>query len=714
MRLFRMVGPIAVSASLASLCACGGSQTAQTPPAGGAAAQATEKPMDSTTTGTAARAGGPGDTKAAAALERRCADHLTTAKGSREAIVALAGKSGAVTRDAVLAAFNKMQTALSNAEAESSLWRSVHPDAEMRKAAEACERDVAALATQLSLDRQLYDVFTALDRVSLDALTQRLIEKTLEEFKRSGVDKDEPTRRRIRQLNDEIVKVGQDFSKTIIQDKRTVYVDPKELEGLPADWIAEHKPATEGEHAGKVAITTDYPDYVPFMTYSGSERARKELYITYRLRGTPDNTGHLQRMLELRHELATLLGYKHWADFITENKMIRSEKAAAEFIEKIRAIAEPRMKRELTQLLSEIKTLDAKAKAVEDWQQAWALNRLKRKKFDFDAQALRPYFHYDKVRRGLLDLTASLFQIEYRKADLAVWHPEVEVYDVYERAAPASRPGAVAPGTKLGTIYLDMHPRDDKYKHAAQFTLLNGLQGAQLPVGVLVCNFPSPKTGNGLMEHSQVETFFHEFGHLMHHVLGGNQRWMRFSGVATEWDFVEAPSQIFEEWATDYETVARFATNDKGETVPKVLIEKMRKAEEFGKALWVRHQMFYAAISLAYHNRDPKGIDANKLVADAMAKYSPFPFVPGTEMQNSFGHLNGYSAIYYTYMWSLVIAKDMFSRFERNGILDPKTAMDYRVTILEPGGSKDAAELVRDFLGRPYDFKSFQAWLDRE
>jgi thimet oligopeptidase len=250
------------------------------------------------------------------------------------------------------------------------------------------------------------------------------------------------------------------------------------------------------------------------------------------------------------------------------------------------------------------------------------------------------------------------------------------VYDVFE-------------GDKqFGTIYLDMHPRDNKFKHAAQFTLQNGLLGKQLPIGVLVCNFPSPKTGNGLMEHKDVETFFHEFGHLLHHVIGGQQKWQRFSGVATEWDFVEAPSQIFEEWSKDYEVLKQ--------------------------ALWVRHQMFYAALSLHLHDRAPGAVDQDKTVADMQARYSPFPYVPGTHMQASFGHLNGYSAMYYTYMWSMVIAKDMFSKFKKHGILDPATALAYRKAVLEPGGSKDAADLVADFLGRPYDFTSYEDWLNQK
>jgi thimet oligopeptidase len=216
------------------------------------------------------------------------------------------------------------------------------------------------------------------------------------------------------------------------------------------------------------------------------------------------------------------------------------------------------------------------------------------------------------------------------------------------------------------------------------------------------------------MEHKEVETFFHEFGHLIHHVFGGQQKWARFSGVTTEWDFVEAPSQIFEEWSKDYETLKAFATNEKGEVIPKALVDKLRASDDFGKALWVRHQMFYAALSLNMHNHDPATIDQDKMVEEIQNKYSAWRFVPGTHMQASFGHLNGYSAMYYTYMWSMVIAKDMFSAFQKAGVLDPATALRYRKTILEPGGSKDAADLVKDFLGRPYGFKSYEDWLNQK
>jgi thimet oligopeptidase len=264
----------------------------------------------------------------------------------------------------------------------------------------------------------------------------------------------------------------------------------------------------------------------------------------------------------------------------------------------------------------------------------------------------------------------------------------------------------------LGRIYLDMHPRDGKYKHAAQFPLKDGVRGVQLPEGVLVCNFPDPRSGTALMEHDDVVTMFHEFGHLMHHVLGGHQRWVTQSGVATEWDFVEAPSQMFEEWAWSYETLSRFARHYKtGEVISEQLVDRMRDADKFGLGTVTVQQIFYAALSLELHRADPGRVDTNAEVKRLQTQYTPFRFVDGTRFHTSFGHLVGYSAMYYTYQWSLVIAKDLLTPFEQRGLLATDTTFAYRDKVLVPGGSRDAAELVRDFLGREYDFVAFERYL---
>jgi len=259
-----------------------------------------------------------------------------------------------------------------------------------------------------------------------------------------------------------------------------------------------------------------------------------------------------------------------------------------------------------------------------------------------------------------------------------------------------------------------MFPREGKYRHFAQFTLVSGQAGKRLPEGVLVCNFPrSGPGGPALLDHGEVRTFLHELGHLLHHVLGGRTRWAAHSGVATEWDFVEAPSQLLEEWAWDAGVLRGFARHvETGEPIPEDLVARMRAADACGKGLLVRQQMFYAAVSLELHRRDPLGLDTTALVAELQARYTPFPHVPGTAFQAGFGHLDGYSAVYYTYMWSLAIAKDLVQPFRQAGLMDPEVARRYRRAVLEPGGSKPAAELVSGFLGRPFAFDAFAAWLD--
>jgi thimet oligopeptidase len=208
------------------------------------------------------------------------------------------------------------------------------------------------------------------------------------------------------------------------------------------------------------------------------------------------------------------------------------------------------------------------------------------------------------------------------------------------------------------------------------------------------------------MDHDQVVTFFHEFGHLLHHVMAGNQKWIRFSGVSTEWDFVEAPSQLFEEWAWDPQVLQRFTK------IPTELVTRMRAADEFGKGIDARQQMFYAAMSLQYYRKDPSSFEPLELLKTLQAKYSHFPYVEGNHFNLSFGHLVDYSAMYYTYMWSKVIAKDLLTPFKQGGMLNTEAARRYRHMILEQGGSKDANELVNDFLGRPYQFDAFREWLE--
>ncbi|MEZ4401116.1 MAG: M3 family metallopeptidase [Kofleriaceae bacterium] len=620
-----------------------------------------------------------------------CRGGIATAKQALPGVLAVTGPRSV---DNTLAPLNQLFTALGNSMAAAGLYSEVHPDVDVQAAARTCEQEGSAFVTDLMLDRGLYDAIAAVDLAAADADTQRFASHMLRDFRQAGVDKDDATRTRLKQIDEQLTELGQQFSKNIASDVRAIEVDsPAALAGLPDDFIAAHAPGADG----KIKITTDYPDYLPFMTYAEDDGLRRELYVKFRARADQANEQILGDVLDLRAEKALLLGFDNWADYVTADKMIKSGKAAADFIERVAKLAKKRAAKDYAELLKEERTIDKKAKLVEDWQKTYLENRVKKHKYAVDSKEIRPYFPFQQTLQGLLDITGAVYDLQYVKAtDATPWHPDVQVFDVMRA------------GTKLGRIYLDMQPRANKYKHAAQFTVKDGVAGVQLPEGALVCNFPG---GDELMEHDDVVTMFHEFGHLMHHILGGQQRWVRQSGVATEQDFVEAPSQMFEEWAWNHETLARFAKNADGQVIPAELVARMRKADKFGLGTQVAQQMFYAAISLKFHQVDPAKLDQLALVKQLQAKYTPFRYVEGTRFHTSFGHLMGYSAVYYTYMWSLVIAKDMLSAFTGKSLMDTTITYAYRDKVLAAGGTKDAADLVKDFLGRSYNFKAFEKYL---
>ena len=596
--------------------------------------------------------------------------------------------------------FNELSRFVANAGNMAGLAHEVNPDEKVRDAARTCEREISQFLSELLLDKRIYDAIKAVDVSKEDADTKRFAMTTLRDYKRAGVALPDKQRARIKEIDDATTTLSQEHAKNIAEDTRYLELpaaDAKRLDGMPADWIAAHKPEN-----GVIRISTDYPDYVPFSIYANDDDLRKQLYIKFRSRGDAHNEEVLQKLLVLRAEKAKLLGFKDWADYQSDDKMLKGGKAASAFIERITKLAKKRAAKDYAELLAQLKKLDPKATEVGDWQKAWLENQIKKEAYAVDSTEVRSYFPFEQTLGGLLSITAQIYDIQYLPvANAEVWHPSVKVYDVMRK------------GEKLGRIYLDLHPRADKYKHAAQFGMIDGVTGKQLPEGALVCNFPEPKAGSpALMDHGDVVTMFHEFGHLMHHILGGKQRWISQAGVATERDFVEAPSQMFEEWGKNYETLSRFAKHyQTGAVIPKELVEKMRKADRFGIGTYAVQQMFYAAIALQFHQADPKKLDQLAMVKKLQSQYTPFKYVEGTKFHASFGHLVGYSSMYYTYMWSLVIAKDLLTPFEKTGLLDTNVTYRYRDKILAAGGTKNAADLVADFLGRPYNFKAYEKYL---
>lgn len=604
---------------------------------------------------------------------------------------------GPKTIKSVLKPLNELELILGKSASKASLFYNVHPSEEIRTLAEKQQKEITKLYNEISLSRPLYEACKAVDISNADAVTQRYLEHTLRDFRRSGVDQSDEVLKRIKEINNELTELGQGFSMNIRKDVRSITLtSTNELAGLPEDYIAAHQPDENGE----IKITTDYPDYIPFSRYAENDAARKALYIEFKNRAHPTNSNVLKEILIKRHELANLIGYKNYADFVTKTKMVKDVPTVLKFIDEASAGARSRADEEYATLLKRLQQINPKATEVGDWQKTYLEELIRKERYNVDAKLIRSYFQFGHVRDGIFELTSALYGVTFRPWDTPVWDPAVEAYELVED------------GNVIGRFFLDLHPRENKYKHAAHFDLQGGMTDRQLPISALVCNFPGKDNENELMEHAQVETFLHEFGHLLHHLFSGNQQWIRFSGISTELDFVEAPSQMLEEWVWNADTLKMLALNAEGKTIPPDMLKSMVAAKEFGTGLFVTHQMFYAATSINFYDCDPATLDLSKTMNDLQDRYSMFKHVPETHMYANFGHLVGYSAMYCTYMWSQVIAKDLYTRFDQEGMMNPTTAADYRNYILGAGGSKDAADLVEDFLGRPYSFEPFSAWLN--
>ncbi|MCU0858082.1 MAG: Zn-dependent oligopeptidase [Pontiellaceae bacterium] len=601
------------------------------------------------------------------------------------------------TIETVLKPLNELDILIGNTAGKASLFYNVHPDAAIRDIAEKHEQAITKLVSEISLSRPVYEACLAVDASSADADTQRALEHVLRDYRRSGVNQPDEVRERIKKLNDELTELDQAFSVNVRSDVRSIKLDsPAELDGMPDDYIAAHPPGEDG----KITITTDYPDYVPFSRFARNDGKRLELYKEFKNRGYPKNEQILKDILIKRHELANLLGYNNYADYVTETKMVKTPKTIHSFIDDVALIAKVRAEKEYNLLLERLKQIDPDAETVGDWQKTYLEELIRQEQFNVDAKEIRTYFQFGHVRDGVLKLTGELFGVQFRPWETEVWAPDVQAFEVLDG------------DTAIGRFYLDLHPRENKYKHAAHFGILSGVNGRQLPTAALVCNFPGKDDETELMEHSDVETFLHEFGHLLHSIFAGNQEWARFSGIATELDFIEAPSQMLEEWVWNPQSLSYLALSKEGKPIPADLVAKMVAAKEFGSGLFATHQMFYAATSINFYDCDPAALDLSTTMDQMQRNYSLFAPVSDTHMYANFGHLVGYSAMYISYMWSLVISKDLFSRFEEAGLFDPAVAQKYRRCILAPGGSKDAADLVEDFLGRPYSIEPFEQWLN--
>ena len=522
----------------------------------------------------------------------------------------------------------------------------------------------------------------------------RLLDKTLLDFRRSGLDLPPQARVEIADIRKTLAKLEADFGKNINESKDAALLTKAQLDGAPEDLLA--KLERDGD---KYRVGVDYPTYFPVMENARDPEARRRLESKFNDRAARLNLPIFQEALKLRLKAARLLGYATHAYYATEENMAKNPPTIDAFLERLRVKLAPLGREELEVLLAFKRAMEGRGSdgVFHAWDWRYYDNLLNKTKYEVDRERVREYFPADLVVERMLDVYQKLLSVRFRQIPGGVcWHPDVKLYEIADASG----------GATIGYFYMDLFPREGKYSHAAAFNLVVARRLAdgayQKPVSAIVANFDKPSADRpSLLNHDEVETIFHEFGHIMHQTLT-KAKYGRFSGSNVARDFVEAPSQMLENFVWDPEVLASLSGHykDRSKTLPKELIDKMIAARNADVGLVNLRQLLFGIVDMAYHARRPPS-DTTALYADVARDVSLIPMTEGTHPEAGFGHLmGGYDAGYYGYLWSKVYAQDMFGVFKAAGVMSPEIGRRYREEILEKGSSRDEMDSIKAFLGR--------------
>lgn len=590
------------------------------------------------------------------------------------------------SKETVLHAWNRFGTKLEDVGDTIFLLSEVSPIPEVRKAAEECVLKLASLDTQIYQSVALYQRFKSLTLSDpIDKMAQQIL---LEQFEDRGVNLPEEKRTRARNIFDRLDKLQQDFARNLRDNKTKLKFTATELKGIPEDFLST---ATRDDQ-GNYLIGFDYPEVDAVMGYAENGEVRRRYQFEVSRRGTEQNLAILEEVVKLRKELSTLHGYPSYAHWSTRRKMVERPEVVEKFLDDVGSKVEQIEKRELAELAEEkARHTGETGTKIRRWDVNFYQQRLKKARYSVDPQIVRQQFPTEPTITWLMQVTSRLYGVEFRpNSNLPVWHRDVRAYDIYDRGS----------GKYLSSFYLDLFPREGKYKHAAAFGVrgVSTLAG-RTPVSVLVTNFR--RDG---FDQNELETLFHEFGHIMHNVLS-KTRYLWLAGTSVRRDFVEAPSQMYEEWARRAESLRIFnETCSKCKPIDMELIQRMNAARLYGQGSKYARQRLYAAYDMALAGENP---GQPMKVWMEMESNTPLGHTPGTQFPGTFGHIvGGYAAGYYGYMWSEVLGLDMLSPFGEN-VMDQQVGRRYRQIILENGGQIAPMQLVQRFLGRPPSPEAF-------
>ncbi len=602
--------------------------------------------------------------------------------------------------ESVLAPLDAIGDLLARVSGTSAFLGYVHPDAEVRAAGKEVEELISKWGVELTFREDLYRVVKTYastpDAAALEGEHKRLLEFTMRDFRQAGHELDAGARAAVKEMTHRLVELGVAFERNIAEDDSALIVTEDDLEGLP-DGYLESLDACSDE--GTYRLTMAYPHVIPFLDNAIRRDLRERLSFLFNNRAVALNRPILEEAVALRHAIARRFGLASWAHKVLEDRMAKTPEAVEEFFTELVPPLQAAARADIERMAAMLAD-DAGDTELQAWDWRFYDTKLRREQYGVDQAQVAQYFPLQQVLDGMFEITGDVFGLTYRRVDAPTWHPDVITYAIADHDS----------GELISHFYMDLFPREGKFSHAAAFPLTPGRRLAdgtyQHPVSAIVANFTKP-AGNrpSLLLHSEVETLFHEFGHILHQTLTRTEL-VRFSGTSTERDFVEAPSQIMQHWTWKPDVLSRFATHHQtGEAIPATLVEQLTAAKLLNVAVAKLRQITYGSFDMGIHGPgEHKDLDAILLRSSDL---SLLPFHRGTFFPASFGHLFGYDAGYYGYLWSEVFGDDMFSRFEEEGYLSPEVGSAYRREILETGGSRDGIDHLRAFLGREPDNAAF-------
>lgn len=604
------------------------------------------------------------------------------------------------------ATYDNIVKVLANSQSEYDTKRNVldfpqhvSPDKDIRATSTEADKKLSAFEVEMSMRKDVFDNLVACMEKGEDMPPEgkRFLEKLIKYGKRNGLHLSSDIQEEIKKIKKRMSDLSIDFNKNINEENTILEFTEKELDGLPSDFTS----SLEKSEDGKLKVSLKYPHYFPVMKKATNAETRKKMEAAFSSRCLEENTPILEELVELRAKMAALLGYPNHAAYVTEMRMSKNEENVAKFLADLAQKLDPLGEKELHELL-ELKKAECDKKGwdfdgkINMWDLKYYMRIVEETRYSVDHNKLKEYFPLAVVTKGLLEMYQELLCLHFAEiSEPDVWHEDVTMFSVTDQETKEF----------LGYFYLDLFPREGKFSHAACFGIQPGCLKPdgkrQLSVAAMVANFPKPTDERpSLLTHDEVETFFHEFGHVMHQICA-RANFALFSGTHVERDFVEAPSQMLENWCWEREPLARMSKHFKdGSAIPEEILEKLINSRLANTGLFNLRQITLGTFDQTIHTREKA--DTMKIFAETAERIMKVSPSPGTSMAASFGHLaGGYDAQYYGYLWSEVYSMDMFhSRFKKEGIMNAQVGKDYREKILKPGGTIDAIDMVKNFLGR--------------